>query len=905
MRTDEGGTWKHLVRTPDGWWLTASPASTAEPIDVRDLAHHFGLDTLEADRRSFISDVDAPAGPPRFWAPAWMWAGQVLGHGVLVDGPGGEQGYLDGTDLLVLDSLSAPADARTVGVQAQLSVDESLRRLERLATLSLVRELPGTSGPVQHAGQGSESSPDIEAPSSTDHSENELGALSEPALPDPAQLVDQRPSTSLLGRLRRRSRDATAADPMAAPAVRRAGQLLGRGATESAEAGRPGDPDPVDRSRVPVYAIWHPHAGPLLSLGMLTAAARAHDGGALLATYEIRRPETAESFLADLAERSGPAVLLCSDYVWSMARNLETASAAASICDRLIVLHGGPSCPKYAGDAHRFIEEHGEIAHVLVRGEGEAVVPRLLETLASTDFDPRSDRLAEIPGLTFRDPVGTIVRTPDQERLVDLDALPSPYLTGEFDDIDADAWMFCLSVETTRGCPYGCSFCDWGSSTLSRIRKFSLDRVAAEIEWAAKRGINTVNLTDANFGIISRDVDTARSIAEIKERTGFPNDVAFYPAKNTTKHLAEIMDVFLGAGILPAGSLSLQTSDPASLEAVQRSNIATEHYVALASEYRRRGLPLHGDLLIGIPEQTFDSFRKDLQFNIDHEIMSRTWQVQLLPNAPMNDPEYRLRHGIRSDSTGRVIETATFGAEQRERMLRLRRLDIIFERYGLLRHVLRYLQWDCGIDATELIVKILDATEQDPDEYPLLTWIVSFFDQFPVAAVGWASFYEEVGRFVLENVAVDADSALATVLGLQQFLMPAPGRTFPSSIQLSHDYLAYYRDATVSLYVSGAAGSPSRRLADYPPATFTVDGDPLELCEFGMSYPSPSNDPTMENDFVIGGASAYELESELMRFLPWVAARGVAPRLPADLPPVTERRSGRSQPVAISDSKPS
>src|SRR5690606_35936932 len=138
------------------------------------------------------------------------------------------------------------------------------------------------------------------------------------------------------------------------------------------------------------------------------------------------------------------------------------------------------------------------------------------------------ERLASIDGLTFLDASGEMVRTPDRGRIVDLDELPSPYLTGEFDDIPAEAWNQILAIETNRGCPYGCTFCDWGSSTLSRIRKFSIDRVAAEIEWAASHGVAAIDITDANFGIMSRDVEIARIIADIKRRTGFPQVVAFY-----------------------------------------------------------------------------------------------------------------------------------------------------------------------------------------------------------------------------------------------------------------------------------------------------------------------------------------------------------------------------------------
>ena len=77
-------------------------------------------------------------------------------------------------------------------------------------------------------------------------------------------------------------------------------------------------------------------------------------------------------------------------------------------------------------------------------------------------------------------------------------------------------------IETNRGCPYGCTFCDWGSATLSRIRKFDLERVFAELEWCARNGSTRIGLADANFGIFERDVDIAEKIAELKAQYGYP-----------------------------------------------------------------------------------------------------------------------------------------------------------------------------------------------------------------------------------------------------------------------------------------------------------------------------------------------------------------------------------------------
>jgi hypothetical protein len=631
--------------------------------------------------------------------------------------------------------------------------------------------------------------------------------------------------------------------------------------------------------RIPVYAIWPEEVGPSLSAGMLTAFARQWQDGALNGPYEIRRPETTASFLADLAERSGPAVLLCSNYVWSLEHNIEAAAAGRDLNPDLVVIHGGPSTPKYEADALTFLERLGPLAHVLVRGEGEEALSELLDAMVGPAgaLGLWTERLTPVAGITFRDPDGgDVVRTAERSRLADLDQLPSPYLTGEFDGLPADAWKHCLSIETNRGCPYGCTFCDWGSATMSRIRKFSLDRVVAEIEWAARTGIETVTITDANFGIISRDVDISRELGRIRRETGAPVSVSWTAAKNTTKHLVKIMDLLVGSGVVVSTSLSLQTTDPSTLETLDRTNIATEHFVKLASEYRRRGFPLVGDLMLGLPGQTFASYKADVQFMVDHEIMVRSWPVQMLPNAPMNDPAYRAEHELVVGPDNLVTSSATFDAEDRRRMWRFRNVDTIADRFGVLRHVLRYLQWDKGVPATDLEEHLLDLVDRTPERFPLVSWVFCYFDLFPTVAGGWPAFYAEVARLLVEDFGLDPeDTGLEAVIDLQLLLMPAPGRVFPDTAELAHDYLAYYRSATRSLYTTGTAGTPERPLTDFPPATFTVEGDPAGLCTEGIHPQGDPRSETMQGDFHVGAESAYELDSPLVRGLPALGHHGL------------------------------
>ena len=641
----------------------------------------------------------------------------------------------------------------------------------------------------------------------------------------------------------------------------------------SSRADRSAPPEPSERApsalRTRVFPVYDPITPPNLALGLILAYAKVHDGGVLNDHYDldpywlVRR-----TGLRRLVGDGRPAVFLFSSYVWSHHETLAISAAVKAASPNSICIHGGPNTPKYEADTTAFFAAHPHV-DVCVRMEGEHTVAEALAALAGrvgAEADGSTDLgvLAAVPGLAYRQPDGGVARTPDRDRIVSLDELPSPYLTGLFDAFTGGASPFVI-LETNRGCPYGCTFCDWGSATLSRVRQFSLDRVLAELDWVAANRIDTVWLADANFGILARDVEIAAHVAELHRRTGYPKAFETCWTKNTTKYVERIIAQLTDAGVVFDCTLALQTSDPGVLATIKRKNIPDEQYDRLTAELRAGGAAVVTDLMMGLPGSTLNTFADDLQTCVERAVYANVNPTMLLVNSPMNEPSYRADHGIEWEipthgpNAGRsmVVATSTYSRHDHHAMSRLRTLFRLGENVGLLRHLMLWAAHRSGRREIDLYRTLDAARVAEPDRFPALTWLVEC-TTVVCPPLSWTMLIDEVlawlvpvlpassseGMATEDPATEDPATEIATIRAVQLALLPDHGRQFPTSIDLPHDYATWYltvrevREAQrrgAGAGGSGASGTEGAQpdehkwreevapLSTFPAAPFIVD----------------------------------------------------------------------------------
>lgn len=236
-----------------------------------------------------------------------------------------------------------------------------------------------------------------------------------------------------------------------------------------------------------------------------------------------------------------------------------------------------------------------------------------------------------------------------KRRLENLD-IPSPYTTGVFDEIikNNPGAIWSTTLETNRGCPFACTFCDWGGVTYSKVTKFNIDRIQKELEWCKSNPIGYIFVADANFGIFKeRDVEIAKMIRKVADQSRIDSINVQY-AKNSTDVVFTIAQI---VGDLSRGvTVSVQSMNDGTLEAIKRKNLDVNNIRHLMDLSEKYSVSTYTEVILGLPLETIESWKQgfaDILEMGQHNSIDM-WFAQLLENSELSQPDSRRRYGIKS-----------------------------------------------------------------------------------------------------------------------------------------------------------------------------------------------------------------------------------------------------------------
>ena len=333
-----------------------------------------------------------------------------------------------------------------------------------------------------------------------------------------------------------------------------------------------------------------------------------------VALIDHKRPDV-EAYVETLVSFE-PDLIGFSIYVWSTPCMVEVARRIKQRRPQCTVIFGGPSArtplfdlPPYA-DAQTYLD-------AVVSTEGEAVFREIARLPELTRAALRS-----VPGLHLP-ASGVWMQTGHRAPTLDLDAIASPFQLGL---MPANSVAY---LETYRGCPLSCRFCEWGASETSKA-VFSAEYIARELEAFARQGSPSVFLLDAGLNLNAKGF---RNLLAAESRVGFLKSSLFwaeiYPTHIQEEHLEFLSKV--GTSYLGVG---LQSLDPAVLKLHDRPFDRTRFEKALHLLTSVTTAELQ--IIFGLPGDTPEGFRRTLEYARSFPVAVRAYHCLVLPDALMS-----------------------------------------------------------------------------------------------------------------------------------------------------------------------------------------------------------------------------------------------------------------------------
>jgi hypothetical protein len=410
--------------------------------------------------------------------------------------------------------------------------------------------------------------------------------------------------------------------------------------------------------------------------------------------------------LADTAREALQAdlepIVGISFYTWNAAEFLELARAIRAACPQLAIVAGGPHVQQ--------VENYLGIdpLDVIVLGEGEAAFQELLDSARS--------EWSAVPGIAWLDAHGALRRSPPRARELKLERIPSPFDVLELSDADGKPLYDAVTYETTRGCPYACAFCEWGTGAIgTKMVGFPMQRLRQDWEKIVRAGIPNIWLADSNFGALREDLEKARLICELKQRHGLPRTFATSWSKKHNQRVQDIVMMLHQHELLPFYQLALQTLTPLALQLCNRQNMAANEYEPIARRMAEAGIPISAELIWGLPGDDLASFECNLDRLLACFPNINIFGYTLLPGTEFYErrEEYRIQTlpvaGYGKAKGEYVVGCHTFGRAEGEEGYFLISAHVVLLSGHMLAWTLRYLALDARVPVGSLLRMALDA----------------------------------------------------------------------------------------------------------------------------------------------------------------------------------------------------
>ena len=317
----------------------------------------------------------------------------------------------------------------------------------------------------------------------------------------------------------------------------------------------------------------------------LKAYSSDYDKEVLLREYTINQPK--DEILKDIYG-SGADVVCFSCYIWNISFVRELIRDLAKILPETAFWAGGP---EVSYDAEKFLTEMPEMTGVLV-GEGEKTFHDLLEY-----YIDGKGSLGEIRGIAYRD--GEEIRHNGWRELMNLSEIPFVYEhLEEFENR-------IIYYESSRGCPFSCSYCL--SSIDKKLRFRDLELVKKELQFFLDHKVPQVKFVDRTF-----NCKHEHAMAIWKYILEHDNGVTNFHFEVSADLLRdEEMDLMakMRPGLIQL-EIGVQSTNPETIRAIHRHMDLDKLERCVDRVHSFRNIHQHLDLIAGLPYEDYDTFHR-------------------------------------------------------------------------------------------------------------------------------------------------------------------------------------------------------------------------------------------------------------------------------------------------------
>jgi radical SAM C-methyltransferase len=405
----------------------------------------------------------------------------------------------------------------------------------------------------------------------------------------------------------------------------------------------------------------------------------------------------------DILAGGAPDVIAFSVLGWNFRQFSALAETVRQANPGTWVIFGGPHVANQVERVMRL----APAVDIVANGEGEHVFVALLREYVAG----RSVRdLSHVSGISYRNADGRCETTTPPERIADLGALPSPFLTGAIPLRRHGLFPYDVALmETNRGCPYKCAFCYWGGAIGERVREFPRDRLRAELDLLGFHEVDTIVLCDANFGMRRADAEFFEDFIKVRERYGYPRGLETSWTKNKSQTFYDIVQRMKQEGVSSSFTLALQTLDDHALGDMARRNMRLNEWEELAAWLASEGLDVYAELIWGAPGETTESFLGGYDQLAEHVSRIAVYPLLVLPNTRYADE--REIHGFLTvqgdqDDFEYVLANDSLSLEETEAMQPFLFWARLLVENLYFRHIWRALRVVTGTRQSEMLRSI-------------------------------------------------------------------------------------------------------------------------------------------------------------------------------------------------------